>query len=140
MARTTTSLRLDDDLRARLAVAARDAGTTVTDLVERFLLEGLSIAAHPGIVFKPGPAGRRAALAGGPDVWEIVSALRHTAGTESERIAALADQFGCHERQIVIALSYAAANRTEVDARVEENDRALCEAERVATERDRLLA
>jgi predicted nucleic acid-binding protein len=40
--------------------------------------EGLACAAHPGIVFKPGPSGRRAALAGGPDVWEIAAALRHT--------------------------------------------------------------
>jgi hypothetical protein len=28
--------------------------------------------AHPGIVFKDGPSGRRAALAFGPDVWEDV--------------------------------------------------------------------
>jgi len=39
-------------------------GPEVTELIERFVREGLACAAHPGIVFKPGPSGRRAALAG----------------------------------------------------------------------------
>lgn len=140
MARSTLSLRLDDGLRERLAAAAAAEGTTVTALVERFVREGLAVADHPGIVFKPGPSGRRAALAGGPDVWEIASALRRLSGTEAERVAAVAAEFGLHERQVVTALNYAAANRTETEARVQANDRALAEAERVAAERQRLLA
>lgn len=109
-------------------------------LVERFAREGLAVAADPGVILKPGPSGRRAALAGGPDVWEIVSAQRRTSGTEAVRLAALAEEFGIHERQVVIALNYAAAHREEVDGRVRANDRALDEAERVAAERERLLA
>jgi hypothetical protein len=140
MARSTTSVRLDDGLREGLAAAATAAGTTITELIERFVREGLAIDAHPGIVFKPGPSGRRAALAGGPDVWEIAAALRHVRGSEAERVASLADQFGLHERQIVLALNYAAANRGEIDERIAANDRALAEAERVAAERERLLA
>ncbi len=31
---------------------------------------------HPGIVFRDGPTGRRAALAGGPDVWEVIATLK----------------------------------------------------------------
>jgi len=140
MPRSTISLRLDDELRRRLAAAAEAEGASVTSLVEQFVREGLAVAAHPGIVFKPGSSGRRAALAGGPDVWEIASALRHTSGTEPERVAALADEFGIAERQIVIALTYAAAHREEIDTRVHMNDRALEEAERVAGERARLFA
>jgi len=140
MARTTMSLRLDDRLRARLTAAADGEGRSVTALMEQFVREGLAVAEHPGVVFKPGPSGRRAALAGGPDVWEIASALRHTSGSESERVAALAAEFGLSERQLAIALDYAAAHRDEVDARIQANDRALAEAERIATERARLLA
>jgi hypothetical protein len=140
MARSTTSLRLDDALRERLVALAAAEGVSVTSLVERLLREGLAVAEHPGIVFQSGPAGRRATLAGGPDVWEIAAALRHTAGTEAERVAALADEFGIHERQVVLALNYAAAHREEIDARVRANDRALEEAERVAAEHTRLLA
>ncbi|MBI4218771.1 MAG: hypothetical protein HY682_01410 [Chloroflexi bacterium] len=140
MTRSTMSLRLDDELRERLAAAAEAEGASVTSLVERFVREGLAVAEHPGIVFKPGPSGRRAALAGGPDVWEIASALRFTSGTESARVAALAEEFGIAQRQVVIALNYAAAQREEIDARIRANDRALEEAERVAAERKRLLA
>lgn len=140
MARSTTSVRLADDLRNRLGEAAGAEGSTVTELIERFVREGLDTAAHPGVVFKPGPSGRRAALAGGPDVWEVAAALRHVTGSESTRVALLAEQFGLHERQIVIALNYAAAHRSEIDERIRANDRALAEAERVAAERERLLA
>ena len=31
---------------------------------------------HPLIVFKDGAAGRRARLVGGPDVWEVIGAVR----------------------------------------------------------------
>ncbi len=140
MPRPTMSLRLDPSLRERLAVAAASGGTSVTALVEQFTREGLAVSDHPGIVFKPGPTGRRAALAGGPDVWEIAAALRHTSGSERERIAALAAEFGLHEREVSTALNYAAANRAEIEARVRANDRALDEAERVAIERAQLLA
>ncbi|HEY3003022.1 MAG TPA: hypothetical protein VGJ44_11810, partial [Kribbellaceae bacterium] len=119
---------------------AASEGTTVTALVERFVREGLATAAHPGVVFKPGPAGRRAALAGGPDVWQIASALRHMSGSESRRVKALAEEFGLHPRQVVVALNYAAAHRAEIEDRILANDRALAEAERTAADRERLLA
>ena len=140
MPRSTTSLRLDDYLRERLAVRAEAENVSLTSLVERLLSEALASAEHPGVVFKPGPSGRRAALAGGPDVWEIASALRRTSGRESRRIATVAKEFGIHERQVAVALNYAAANHDEIDARIRANDAALDEAERVASERKRLLA
>jgi hypothetical protein len=45
-----------------------------------------------------------------------------------------------HERQVVMALNYAAAHRDEIEARIRANDGALEEAERIAAERERLLA
>jgi Ribbon-helix-helix protein, copG family len=140
MPRSTTSIRLEDDLRKRLATLAAAEGTTVTELIERFVREGLDSASHPGIVFKPGPSGRRAALAGGPDVWEVLAALRHAEGSEAERVGAAAGQLGIHERQVVIALDYAATHREEIEARIEANERALNDAERLALEREQLLA
>ena len=139
MGKSTTSVRLDDELRRQLALMAAQQGTTLTELIERFLREGLASAAHPGIVFKSGPSGRRAALAGGPDVWEIAAAIRRTSGSEAKRVARLAQEFGLHQRQIVIALNYAADHRDEIEARVEANEQALADAERIAAERQRLL-
>lgn len=140
MATSTTSVRLSEQLRKDLAGAAAAEGTTVTGLIERYVREGLASAAHPGIVFKAGPSGRRAALAGGPDVWEVAAALREAAGSEAARVAAVAEQLGLHERQVVIALGYAADHRGEIEKRIADNDRALEEAERIAVERQRLLA
>jgi hypothetical protein len=54
-------------------------------------------------------------------------------------VAALAREFGIHERQVMIALNYAAAHREEIDARVRANDRAFEESERLVSERKRLL-
>lgn len=140
MTRETMSLRLDSGLRQRLVQAAQAERVTVTALAERYLREGLAAAAHPGIVFRPGPAGRRAGLAGGPDVWEVTSALRRISGTQRQRIATLAQEFGLHPRQIAIALDYAAAHRAEIEAWIKANDDALDAVEALAAERDRLFA
>lgn len=137
--RTTTSLRLPDDVRERLATAAEQQGTTVTALVERYAREGMATEAHPGIVFKPGPSGRRAALAGGPDVWEVVAALRAATGTEQQRVDTVADQLGLHPRQVTIALGYAADQPDEVDSRIAANEAALADAERAHEAREHLL-
>lgn len=140
MARSTTSVRLDDDLRSRLSRAATAEGTTATELIERYVREGLDCEAHPGIVFKAGPAGRRAALAGGPDVWEVIAAIKQLRGAEAARIRAVADQLDIHERQVAIAVRYAADHRQEIEVRIAANERALDQAEHLAVERERLLA
>ena len=137
MARSTTSVRLDNELREHLGAAAAAEGTTVTELIERSAMAMLLTPASYS------SSARRAAVPcqpGGPDVWEIVAALHHVTGNEAKRIATLAEQLGLHERQVVIALNYAAAHRAEIDERIGANDRALAEAERVAAERERLLA
>ncbi|MHB8452830.1 MAG: ribbon-helix-helix protein, CopG family [Mycobacteriales bacterium] len=140
MAKTTTSVRLDEALRRALAAAAAAESVTVTELIERYLREGLASAKHPGIVFKGGPSGRRAALAGGPDVWEVIAALRSQPGPEADRVRRVADLLDLHERQVTIALHYAGAHRAEIEARMRANETALDEAERTAAERSQLLA
>ena len=137
--RTTTSLRLPEELRDQLATTAEQQNTTLTALVERYTREGLATDAHPGIVFKSGPSGRRAALAGGPDVWEVIDALKATTGTEQDRVDAVADQLGIHPRQVTIALGYAAAHPDEIEARIAANQQALTQAEQAHQARQRLL-
>ncbi|HEX9766785.1 MAG TPA: hypothetical protein VGA36_08470 [Nitriliruptorales bacterium] len=137
--RKTTSLRLPEDLRDRLAVAAEQQSTTLTALMERYAREGLATDAHPGIVFKSGPSGRRAALAGGPDVWEIVAALRATTGREQDRVTEVADQLGIHPRQVTIALGYATDHPDEILARIAANQTALVQAEQAHHAQQRLL-
>jgi uncharacterized protein (DUF433 family) len=135
-----TSYRLDPHLKSRLAEQARTERISERALIERLLNEGLDTLQHPGIVYRDGPTGRRAALAVGPDVWEIVSALRHTRGGEEKRVAALADQFELHARHIRTAIDFAAAHRDEIDAQVAANDAAAEAARRLAEQRAGLMA
>ncbi len=94
----------------------------------------------PRHLLQTGPIGAPGCIGGWANVWEIVAAWRDVSGSEAKRLGVIADQLGIHERQVVIALNYAAAHRAEVETRVEANDRALDEAERVGSERERLLA
>src|SRR5438552_3451792 len=74
---TPLSIRFDPAILARLRKRARSVpGATPSGLAERLVDEGLRMAEHPGIVFKDGPTGRRAALALGPDVWEVAKVVR----------------------------------------------------------------
>jgi hypothetical protein len=141
MGRSTTSLRLDDDLRRSLARRAEIEGLSVNALVERLLNQGLAMIEHPGISFNPGPTGWRATVPGGADVWEVASAVRRWADVpEAEKIAGLAQEFGVHERTIIIALNYAATHREEIEARVRANDAMWEEQERIEKARQSLLA
>jgi len=43
------------------------------------------MADHPGVIFKDGPSGRRAALSYGPDVWEVIKFLREVTSAAPPR-------------------------------------------------------
>jgi hypothetical protein len=69
----STSFRISDTSRARLASSAAHEGMTATALLDQLIMEGTDQLDCPGIIFR-GPAhDRRAALAAGPDVWENVT-------------------------------------------------------------------
>lgn len=72
------SIRMSAETLARLTEGARRRGEPKARTAERLIDEGLRMEAHPGIVFHDGPSGRRAALAAGPDVWEVIETIRGT--------------------------------------------------------------
>ena len=76
---------------------------------------------HPGIVFRDGPAGRRAAVAGGPDVWEVIETLKDTGLAGEQAIAATAEWGVLTHAQVHAAVRYYADFRDEVDARILHN-------------------
>jgi hypothetical protein len=135
----STSYRLDEDLKHRLAERAAAEGTTETALVARMLDESLKTALHPGIVYRDGPAGRRAALAGGPDVWEVVLAVRHAPGPGDAKVLDAAEQMGLPHRLVRLAVNFAAAYPDEIERRIEMNDQAVARARDLAEQRARLL-
>ncbi|CAN5798197.1 hypothetical protein BH20ACT6_BH20ACT6_05170 [soil metagenome] len=136
----SVSYRLDPQLKARLAQRAHHEGVSETSLVTRLLDEGLKTSAHPGIVYRDGPAGRRAAVAGGPDLWEIVLALRHTSKRGDARVGATAEQLDLAEQTVRTAVSFAAAHPDEIEAMITRNEAAAERAQQAARERERFLA
>lgn len=109
-------------------------------LLERLVAEGLDTLHHPGIVYRDGPTGRRAALAVGPDVWEVISALRYTTGGDEARVAALAEQFALHPRHIRTAIDFAAVHREDIEAQIVANDAAAEQVRQLAERRAGLMA
>lgn len=106
--------------------------------------EGLRMDAHPGVVFREGPAGRRAGLAGGPDVWEVVRAIKLTRHAEpalsaDEILLLVAENTGVSRKLLQLAVSYYAEFPEEVDDLVTEADRAEADAERMFKQRHDLL-
>ena len=69
----------------------------------------------PEIAFRTGPAGRRAVIAGGPDVWEVIAAAREAPERGEELVGALAMRIGLPADKIQIAIRYYAEYPAEVD-------------------------
>ena len=98
------------------------------------------MAEHPGIIFKPGPSGRRAALACGPDVWEVVKFLREIDERGPAALAAAAEVFAVDVSRITSAVSYYADYGAEVDAEIEAAEEASVRAERAWSVQQKLIA
>lgn len=135
-----TSYRLDPAVKRRLEQQAAALSMAERALLERLVSEGLDIQDYPGVVYRDGPSGRRAALAVGPDIWEVASALRFTEGSPQERIDALAEQFDLHPRHIGIAIDFFANHRAVIEAEVAANDEAAERAQEHARRRADVMA
>lgn len=123
---TRTLAKLDERARRRSEPKARTA--------ERLIDEGLRMEDHPGVAFRDGPAGRRAALAGGPDVWEVIETLHGTGLAGEEAVSATAQWGNLTPVQVLAAVRYYAEYRDEVDDRIRLN-REEAERQRAAWER-----
>ena len=119
MASTPYSARLESSLLIRLRrLSARDR-IPVSQLVERYLEEAVRAEEFPGIVFRSGPAGRRAGVVAGPDVWEIVRDVEAAAQAGvTDPLRHVLDTTDLGEEQVRLALAYRAAFPEEVDRHV----------------------
>ncbi len=106
------SIRPSERTLDRLRERAHQLGEKHTVLAERYLVEGMRMDEHPGIQFVDGPAGRRPAVTGGPDVWEIVMVAKDNAGSPEQTAAYLE----IDPRLAATALRYYGAHQEEIDA------------------------
>lgn len=82
-----------------------------------------------GIALRDGPTGRRAALAGGPDVWELMATLKSGKACGEEAIAATAELLSLTDSQVRTAVRYYGAFPDEIDRRITLNTADADEAE-----------
>ncbi len=135
------SIRFNHDVLVRLrrrAAALPDA--TPSGVVQRLVDEGLRMADHPGVAFRDGPAGRRAALIVGPDVWELVVFLRESDERGPAALSAAAETFALPESALTAGMTYYAAFSDEIDAWIEKAYAASERAEAEWERRQALLA
>jgi hypothetical protein len=109
-----------------------------------FIDESLRSYEHPGIVFGPGPTGRRAALAGGPDVWEVIAALKSIRDESPDlggenMLADLATVTGLDRDQVNVVLRYYADYPIEVDERIASNREVAEREERLWAAQQKIL-
>jgi hypothetical protein len=134
------SFRLPEELTGRLARRAADEAVSQTELVVALLDEGLKTRAFPGIVYREGPTGRRAALAVGPDVWEVIGTVKHVSGSGERKVGNAARMLSLDKHWVRLAIEFYSAFPDEVDARIAANDEAAALLRERAARRERLLA
>jgi len=118
------SIRIESQTLDALRARSERSGEPLVRLAQRYIDEGMRLDRHPGIVFRDGPAGRRAVVAGGPDVWEVIAAVRSAPERGEQLVTVLAERIGGSAERILIAIRYYADYPDEVDrfiAMVEED-------------------
>ena len=135
-----TSLRLPDDVRARLDDESQRVSAAPSTLAVVLIDEGLRMRRFPGIVFRDGPTGRRAGLAKGPDVWEIVRDLKRAQGTGRQPIGFVAEETSLAPEMIGLAADYYVVYPEEIDDRIATDARVAEELRELADRRKRMLS
>jgi len=109
-------IRIESETLRALRERSEQSGEPIVRLAGRYIDEGMRLDRHPGIVFRDRPAGRRAVVVGGPDVWEIISAVRSAPERGDRLVEALAARIGVPAQKIRVAIRYYAEYPDEIDA------------------------
>lgn len=119
------SARFSAEVVELLDARSERLGQSKARVAERLIEEGLQAEEHPGIVFRSGPTGRRAGIAGGPDVWEIVRDLKGaTAEGAADPLEAVGRISGIDRAIVESAASYYAGYPDDIDERIRVNEQA----------------
>lgn len=108
-------VRIEAETVRALRRRSAESGEPMARLAQRYIDEGLRVERHPGVFFRDGPAGRRAVVVGGPDVWQIIVAVRSAPERGDALIDAMAERVGVPRERIRIAIRYYAEYPAEID-------------------------
>jgi hypothetical protein len=123
------SARINEEVADRLAARGERGPMNKSRLAERYIDEGMRMDDHPGIVFRDGPTGRRAALAAGPDVWEVISVVRNTRRRGETAVTTAAAWLNLTPAQVRTAVRYYSEYPDEIDERIRRNQEESAAAE-----------
>ncbi len=115
------SVRLEEEVFEHLERHRQRLGESRSELIKRLLEEGLRMEEHPGVIFRDGPAGRRAGLSRGPDIWEVISVYREVDERGDKAVCATAELTDLSEHLVRSAIGYYAGHRSEIDDWIERN-------------------
>lgn len=116
------SIRFDARVNDRLTVyVASNPGWSGSSAANRFVDEALRMEDHPGVIFRNGPTGRRAVLIGGPDVREVIRAVKSARAAEADLdaddiVTLVSTNTGVPARLVDTAIRYWAGYPDEIDA------------------------
>jgi len=118
MATPTLATRLPEPLLREVRLFAKRGRLGPSEALRAIVAEWVAAMKYPAIEFRDGPAGRRPALRGGPDVWEVAMVARDA----GQSVEALRQSFGAHLSTAALgdAVAYAGEHRDDVEAWIEE--------------------
>jgi len=136
---SSEAVRIESETLRALRERSAQSGEPIVRLAQRYISEGMRLDRHPGIFFRDGPAGRRAVVIGGPNVWEVITAARSAPERGEELIRGLAERIGTPVEKIRSAIRYYAEFPEEVDRFIAANEREAEQFERALENEQRLL-
>lgn len=116
-------MRIESETLRASRERSAQSGEPIVRLAQRYIGEGMRLDRHPGIVFRDGPAGRRAVVVGGPDVWELIAAAGNAPERGEKLVRALAERIGVPAEKIRIAVRYHAEYPEEIDRFIAANEK-----------------
>ena len=128
----------DEPVHDRLREQALRQRVALSTLAERLIDEGLRTEAHPLVIFRPGPGGRRPVLIGGPEVADVIGSIIGGDVPVGDRRQRAADLLGVTVAAVDAALAYYADFTAEIDGFLAERTRRADELE-AAWQRQRAL-
>ncbi len=98
------------------------------------------MGAHPGVIFRDGPGGRRPALSHGPDVAEVISVIRHLEESGDEAVAEAARWLELSQPAVRAAADYYVEFTDEIDGEITRREESAHAARAQWARRQRLLS
>jgi hypothetical protein len=129
MASRSLSLQIALKTLDRLEDMSQRTGQTPSELAMTLIEEGLRMAAHPRIVFRSGPMGRRPGLADGSDVWEIARVFRGRETLDERDVDEAVALTGLRPDQVGTAFRYYTDFREEIETWINRVDEEATQAE-----------